>query len=51
MLDMMSPVIREADSVAQELLDILLVNLIEPHKVNHTPATAFIILFFILSHI
>ena len=34
MLDMMSPVIREADSVSQELLDILLVNIIEPHKVQ-----------------
>lgn len=35
MLDMMCPVVKEADSVAPELLDILLINIIEPHKVGN----------------
>lgn len=33
MLDMMSPLLTEADIVSQELLDILLLNIVEPHKV------------------
>ena len=33
MLDMMTPLICEADSVSQELLDVILVNLVEPRKV------------------
>ncbi|XP_064636358.1 sister chromatid cohesion protein PDS5 homolog A-like [Lineus longissimus] len=32
MLDMMCPLITEADSVSQELLDIVLLNIIEPNK-------------------
>ncbi|KAJ8298337.1 hypothetical protein KUTeg_024868 [Tegillarca granosa] len=32
MLDMMTPLITEADAVSQELLDIILQNIIEPHK-------------------
>ncbi|CAH1778266.1 unnamed protein product [Owenia fusiformis] len=32
MLDMMCPLITEADSVSQELLDIILLNIIEPQK-------------------
>ena len=34
MLDVMCPLITEADSVSQELLDIILINIIEPHKVR-----------------
>ena len=34
MLDMMTPLITEADMVSQELLDAILVNIIEPYKVN-----------------
>lgn len=34
MLDMMTPLITEADAVSQELLDIILQNIIEPHKVS-----------------
>ena len=33
MLDMMVPLITEADTVSQELLDTILINLIEPYKV------------------
>ena len=33
MLDMMVPLITEADAVSQELLDIILLNILEPHKV------------------
>ena len=33
MLDMMCPLIAEADSVSQELLDIIMANIIEPYKV------------------
>ena len=33
MLDMMTPLIAEADSVSQDLLDAVLINLVEPHKV------------------
>lgn len=33
-LDMMSPLITEADAVSQELLDIILINIIEPYKVR-----------------
>ncbi|KAK7097021.1 sister chromatid cohesion protein PDS5 homolog A-like [Littorina saxatilis] len=32
MLDMMTPLICEADSVSQELLDVILMNLVEPKK-------------------
>ncbi|XP_060604086.1 LOW QUALITY PROTEIN: sister chromatid cohesion protein PDS5 homolog B-like, partial [Ruditapes philippinarum] len=32
MLDMMSPLLTEADVVSQELLDILLINVVEPQK-------------------
>jgi len=32
MLDMMSPLISEADAVSQELLDIILLNIVEPQK-------------------
>ncbi|KAK2159284.1 hypothetical protein LSH36_155g04017 [Paralvinella palmiformis] len=32
MLDMMCPLIAEADSVSQELLDIIMANIIEPYK-------------------
>ncbi len=35
MLDMMCPLITEADAVSQELLDIILMNIIEPHKVHY----------------
>lgn len=31
-LDMMAPLITEADAVSQELLDIILINIIEPYK-------------------
>lgn len=31
---MMSPLLTEADIVSQELLDILLINIVEPHKVD-----------------
>ena len=31
---MMCPLLTEADIVSQELLDILLINIVEPHKVN-----------------
>ena len=34
MLDMMTPLICEADSVSQELLDVILVNLVDPKKVQ-----------------
>lgn len=33
-LDMMAPLITEADAVSQELLDIILINIIEPYKVQ-----------------
>ena len=33
MLDMMTPLIVEADSVSQELLDVILVCILEPYKV------------------
>lgn len=33
MLDVMCPIIQEGDSVPQELLDTVLVNIIEPQKV------------------
>ena len=33
MLDMMTPLITEADSVSQEMLDVVLVNIVEPIKV------------------
>ena len=33
-LDMMAPLITEADAVSQELLDIILINIIEPYKVS-----------------
>ncbi len=33
MLDVMCPIIIEGDSVPQELLDIVLINIIEPQKV------------------
>ena len=33
MLDVMTPLLTEADIVSQELLDILLINIVEPHKV------------------
>ena len=38
MLDMMSPLINESDSVSQELLDIIFINLLEPHKTQNRPA-------------
>ena len=31
---MMAPLITEADAVSQELLDIILINIIEPYKVS-----------------
>jgi hypothetical protein len=34
MLDMMSPLIAEADAVSQELLDVIMGNVIEPYKVS-----------------
>lgn len=34
MLDVMCPIILEGESVAQELLDTVLINIIEPQKVN-----------------
>ncbi|XP_076468516.1 sister chromatid cohesion protein PDS5 homolog A-like isoform X1 [Babylonia areolata] len=40
MLDMMSPLICEADSVSQELLDVILVNLVEPKKGHNKIAYA-----------
>ena len=33
MLDMMSPLISEADNISQDLLDIILMHIIEPLKV------------------
>lgn len=33
MLDVMCPIIQEGDSVPQELLDTVLINIIEPQKV------------------
>ena len=38
MLDMMSPLLSEADTVSQELLDILLLNIVEPHKTQNRQA-------------
>ena len=38
MLDMMSPLLSEADTVSQELLDILLLNIVEPHKTQNREA-------------
>ena len=34
MLDVMCPIIQEGDSIPQELLDTVLVNIIEPQKVS-----------------
>lgn len=34
MLDMMTPLITEADAVSQEMLDVMLVNILEPFKVG-----------------
>lgn len=34
MLDMLSPLLSEADNVSQDLLDIILSNIIEPNKVR-----------------
>ena len=34
MLDVMCPIIQEGDSVPQELLDTVLINIIDPQKVN-----------------
>lgn len=34
MLDMMTPLIVEADTVSQELLDVILMNLVEPKRVS-----------------
>ena len=34
MLDVMCPIIQEGDSVPQEVLDTVLINVIEPQKVN-----------------
>ena len=34
MLDIMSPLITEADYVSQELLEAILVNMVDPNKVN-----------------
>ncbi len=36
MLDMMTPLIAEADAVSQELLDVILINIVEPQKVGVT---------------
>lgn len=38
MLDMMAPLLTEADFVSQELLDILLINIVEPHKSQNRQA-------------
>ncbi|XP_064607690.1 sister chromatid cohesion protein PDS5 homolog B-like [Liolophura sinensis] len=38
MLDLMTPLITEADSVSQELLDIILLNIIEPRKSHNKVA-------------
>lgn len=38
MLDMMSPLLTEADMVSQELLDILLINIVEPQKSQNRQA-------------
>ena len=38
MLDMMAPLLSEADTVSQELLDILLLNIVEPHKTQNRQA-------------
>ena len=35
MLDVMCPIIQEGDSIPQELLDTVLVNIIEPQKVSN----------------
>ncbi|XP_069130479.1 sister chromatid cohesion protein PDS5 homolog A-like [Argopecten irradians] len=37
-LDMMTPLITEADAVSQELLDIILLNIIEPYKTQNRVA-------------
>ncbi|KAL3879117.1 hypothetical protein ACJMK2_031429 [Sinanodonta woodiana] len=38
MMDMMTPLIAEADIVSQELLDIILINIVEPHKTQNRHA-------------
>lgn len=38
MLDMMCPLITEADSVSQKLLDIILINIVEPYKSQNRQA-------------
>ncbi|XP_052794341.1 sister chromatid cohesion protein PDS5 homolog A-like isoform X2 [Mya arenaria] len=38
MIDMMCPLLTEADVVSQELLDILLINIVEPHKSQNRQA-------------
>ncbi|KAL4230738.1 Sister chromatid cohesion protein PDS5 A [Mactra antiquata] len=38
MIDMMTPLLTEADVVSQELLDILLLNVVEPHKSQNRQA-------------
>ncbi|XP_041360337.1 sister chromatid cohesion protein PDS5 homolog A-B-like isoform X3 [Gigantopelta aegis] len=40
MLDMMTPLIAEADAVSQDLLDAVLINLVEPQKTQHKQAYA-----------
>ena len=37
MLDIMCPLITEADAVSQEMLDVILTSVIEPHKVHLDP--------------
>ncbi len=38
MLDIMCPLISESDTVSHELLDIILINVVEPHKSNRKNA-------------
>ncbi|XP_071087825.1 sister chromatid cohesion protein PDS5 homolog B-like [Haliotis cracherodii] len=40
MLDMMTPLIAEADTVSQELLDVVLINIVEPQKSQNKHAYA-----------
>ena len=48
MLDIMCPLITEADAVSQEMLDVILVNIIEPQKVGDKLALAVINLWLLI---
>ena len=40
MLDVLCPLITESDTVSNELLDIILINIVEPHKTQRKNAYA-----------